>query len=346
MISFRLVLSAVILWGMSVSCSNDINVYSDDAPEMMFVLGCLDGTGTLQQVKIRKMISGNEDARLMVNDPAHYLPDTSIRVYLEESSGDRYPLNRVIHPPQTGGVVAQDSNLMYEVAGYRPPPGQPCFLRIEDPANGKEISARATSLMPAAFAYPDQKSVLRAKYNFTDARVPFRVFYGMAPASILTVSIKYVDFMVDGDMICRKANYSLPPSFIPHPSGGQTFPLNYMYQIFNRSIQKINGLDYRMFYRFDFTVWTGDSTIANYLYVAERFSDNRRQFFNNINGGQGLFFATSSVRLHDVCPQEKFLSFLALNDTTAHLNFSRYLYSGIYVDPDSLLQNPFFSGLR
>lgn len=340
---FRLILSAAILWGFTISCNNEIDLYPDDAPKMLYVLGCLDGTGGLQEVKIRKLITGNFDANLMINNPAYYLPDTSIRVYLEEPSGKQYLLSRVIHPPQTGGVFSQDSNLIYEVTGYRPPPGIPCKLRIEDPANNKVLSAQVTAMKPAGFSYPDQESVLLRQYDFTNILRPFHVEYlGMEPASVLTVSMKYVDRMINGDAICRKANYSLPPAFIPHPSGGNIFPLSYLWLIFDRSIQDDPGVDFRMFYRFDFTVWTGDSAIANYLYYAEKFTDNRKQYFNNIDGGMGLFFATSHGRLLDVCPKERFLSYLATNDTTAHLKFSSFPYLGIYTDPDSTMVNPFF----
>ncbi len=340
---FRLILSAAILWGLSISCNNEIDLYSDDAPEMLFVLGCLDGTGTLQQVKIRKLITGDEDAALMINDPSHYLPDITTRVYLEEASGNRVPFNRVIHPPQTGGVFSQDSNLIYEIAGYNPIPGKSIGLRIEDSAGGNYLSAQTLSMTPAFFDYPTQESALRVKYMFTDPLRPFTVIYGLAPASVLTVSLKYVDILISGDTIFRKANYTLPAHFIPHPSGGQSFELPYLWLIFDRSIQDDPTVDFRMFYRFDFTVWTGDSAIADYLLVAERFSDNRRQSFNNITGGIGLFYATSNARLKNVCPHEKFLAFLRANDTTAHLGFSGTLFPGEYIDPDSSMVNPFFS---
>lgn len=344
--TFRLILAVVILWGLSASCDNEIEIYSEDAPDMLFVLGCLDGTGSLQQVKIRKLISGNEDASLMINDPAYYLPDKPLSVFLEESSGKSHQLQPQVYPPQTGGLFSQDSNVVYELKGYRPSPFRTCTLRIEDPDGGKTISATAQALLPVSFAYPTQESALQVRYTFTDPQRPFQVVFGEAPASLLTVSLKYADIMLNGDTICRKANHTYPPDFIPHPASGRAFPLNDVWLLFNRSIQDDPDVNFRMFYRFDFLVWTGDSAIANYFFVAERFADNRRQSFNNIDGGVGLFFATSHARLINVRPHEKFLSFLAVNDSTRHLKFSAAPYVGVYTDPDSTLVNPFLSLVR
>ncbi|MFA6129265.1 MAG: hypothetical protein WC699_18340 [Bacteroidales bacterium] len=351
----RLILSAAILWGFTISCSNEIDLYPDDAPQMLFVLGCLDGNGTFQQVKIRKLIAGNEDATQMINDPAHYLPDTSIRVYLEESNGQQHPFSRVMRPPQTGGKFSQDSNLIYELDGYWPFPSRTFTLRIEDPANGKVLSSKIKTMNLPSFIYPEQFWVDRGKYNLTDPLRPFQVNYSIAPASILTVSLKYVDVMFDGEVICRKANHSMTPVYMPHVElartlgiqlGVQVFTLSDWWLLFDRSIPDDPNVDFRQFYRFDFTVCTGDSAIAQYFYVADRFTDNRRQSFSNIDGGMGLFFATSAARLVNVRPYEKFNTFLASNDTTAHLRFLSYPYTGVYIDPDSTLVNPFLSLLR
>jgi len=348
---FRLILSAVVIWGFTTSCNNEIDLYPDDAPQMLFVLGCLDGSGNLQQVKIRRLISGNEDATLMINDPAHYLPDTSLRVFLEDASGNRHQFSRVMHPPQTGGVFSQDSNLIYELDGFRPFPRRSYDLRIEDLSNGREISATIRSMSPAAFTYPTQEWVNQVKYNLTDQDRPFVIHYAVSPANILTVSIKYVDFMFSGEEICRKVSHSYPPVLLPliglpQYENGQVFTLNDWWLLFNRTIKDDPQVDYRQFYRFDFTVWTGDSAIAKYLDVAERFADNRKQSFNNITGGMGLFFAASSDRLTNLCPLEKFVTFLASNDTTTHLRFLPFPFAGEYTDPDSLPVNPFLSYLR
>jgi hypothetical protein len=349
--SFRYFSLAAIIWGLVISCSNEIDLYPDDAPEMLYVVGCLDGAGTLQQVKIRKFIAGNEDAGTLINDPARYLPDPSIRVYLGESNGKQHPYSRIIHPPQTGGVFAQDSNAIYELAGFFPLPERTFTLRIEDPASAKELSSRITSMERTSIVYPEQFWVDRGKFNLTDQLRPFSITYTKAPATLITVFFKYVDILSGGDTVCRKACHSMPPHLLPHlPSYiktlNQTFTLNDWWLLFNRSIPDDPKVDSRQFYRFDFSVWAGDSAIAKYLDVAERFADNRKQSFNNIEGGMGLFYATSHAILKNVSPYEKFHMFLSLNDTTSHLKFSQHPFTGVYVDPDSTLVNPFLSQLR
>jgi len=338
---FRLILSAAVFWGALISCNNEIDIYPDNAPEMLYVVGCLDGTGSLQQIKIRKLITGNVDASVMLNDPAYYLPDTSIRVYLEEESGNSRLLSRVIYPSQTGGLFSQDSNLIYEVANFRPKPGFTSTLRIEDPGHGKTLSSQVVALNPAAFTYPVKESVIHSKFRFTDAQRPFHIGFTAASASAWTIAIKYVDVLPDGEQICRKATYCGPPNF-RNPSFGQEFSLNYLFLIFNRSIPDDPSVYYRMLYKFDFSIWTGDSILATHMSVAEKFDDNRKQIANNINGGMGLFFATSHDFLINVCPVETLNSTLAFNDSTKHLKFSGVPYTGIYTDPDSTLVNPFF----
>jgi hypothetical protein len=256
-----------------------------------------------------------------------------------------------MHPPQTGGVFAQDSNLIYELARYFPYPRRSFTLRIENQTAGKELSSTIRTMEPAYFVYPEQFWVDRGKFNLTDQNRPFVVHYGATPASVLTVSIKYVDIMYSGDTICRKANHSDPPLFLPligspQYENGREFTLNDWWLLFNRSIPDDPQVNFRQFYRFDFTLWTGDSAIAKYYDVANRFTDNRRQSFSNIEGGMGLFFAASHAKVTNVEPHEKFHLFLSTNDTTAHLKFLSHPFRGTYTDPDSSLVNPFFTTLR
>ena len=339
----RLMLPVAILWGLTISCNNEIDLYPADAPKMLYVLGCLDGTGGLQQVKIRKLITGNINADLMINDPAYYLPDTSVRVYLEEPSGNRIELHPVCYPPQSGGSFSQDSNFIYEIAGYRPGPGETCTLKIEDPEIGKTLSASVTAMMPAEFTYPVKESVVHGRFRFTDANRPFHISFTPAPASVWTISIKYVDFLLNGNLLCRKATYCGPSGYEAYNVSMQEFPLYYLWRIFNLTIPDDPNVDFRMFYRFDFSIWTADSALSGFMGVANRFTDNRKQYFSNIDGGMGLFFATHHDRLKNVWPLEAFHQLLATNDTTRHLKFSGIPYDGPYTDPDSSLVNPFFS---
>ncbi|MFA5817231.1 MAG: hypothetical protein WC865_16620, partial [Bacteroidales bacterium] len=306
---FRLILSAAILWGLTISCNNEIDLFPDDAPEVLYVLGCLDGTGGIQQVKIRRMIHGDGDATVMINDPAYYLPDKSLRVYLENASGQQFPLHPVLYPPQTGGLFCQDSNLIYELSEFTPVPGQACTLRIEDSVNGKALQARISVMAPASFAFPVKESVIHSKFDFTDHYRPFHITYTSAPAAVWAISVKYMDFMVNGDNRCRKNTFSGTPGFYGY--GSREFTLEYLTNIFKNLIPEDPHVDFRMFYRFDFSIWTGDGVLSKYLDVSSGYTDNRKLSSGNIDGGMGLFFCTSHDLLKNVCPKEDFCDFLA-----------------------------------
>jgi hypothetical protein len=314
---------------------------------MLHVLGCLDGTGPLQQVKVRRLISGNLDAHLMINDPAYYLPDKSLEVFLENARGEKVRLDPVLYPPQSGGDFAQDSNRIYETTVFQTTPGLRVWLEIDDPANGKTITSAINTVGQAAFGYP-AKGSLKGKFRFTDSQRPFHIEYSQAPASIWTVSVKYVDYLLNGGSVCRKVTYNGPAWYGPHSDLhiSQSFPLEYLWKIFNLSVPDDPDIDYRKFYRFDFTVWNGDSTLSNYMDVADRFTDNRKQYFCNIEGGMGLFFSVSHDRIRDIWPNDPFCAVLANADTLKHLKFSPYPYEGPYTDPDSVPVNPFLNILK
>ena len=336
---FRLIPSVVFFWGLLISCSTEIDLFPEDAPEVLYVLGCLDGTGGIQQVKIRRMIKGEGDATLLINDPSYYLPDKSIRVLLENYSGEQYSLNPVLYPPQTGGLFSQDSNLIYELSGFKPAPGRTCTLRIEDSVNGKTLQAQIYVMPPAYFSFPVKESVVQSKFDFTNRYRPFHISYSSVPVSIWSISLKYMDFMVNGEKHCRKATFSGARRF--YLDGNREFDLVYLTSIFKILIPEDPQVDYRMFYRFDFTIWTGDDALSKYLKTSSSYVDNRKFSADNIEGGMGLFYNISHEQLKNVCPKERFCDFLADTIALKPMKFSRIPYNGPYTDPDSTLVNPF-----
>jgi hypothetical protein len=333
----RSIVSAALLWGLVISCNDGFSLFPDDTPNVLYVLGCLDGTGGVQQVKIRKMIHGTGMTSDMINDPSFYLPDNPLNVSLLTDDGRQYFLEPVLYPPQTGGPFSQDSNLVYELTGFYPSPGQTCTLMIEDTLTGKTVHAATLPLAPASFSYPVKESVLNTKFDFNNFRRPFHISYNPASIAVWTISLKYMDFMTDGDNHCRKATFCGQPG----GSGGREFTTEYLTNIFKKLIPEDPLVNFRMFYRFDFTVWTGDGVLAHYRGVSGRFTDNRKLSADNIEGGMGLFYSTSHALLKNVCPKEKFCEFLADTAALQYLKFSRIPYTGIYTDPDSSLINPF-----
>jgi hypothetical protein len=339
--TMRFVVSAACMWGLLASCSSEVDLFPEDAPKMLYVLGCIDGSGTTHQVKIRKVVQGEGDATAMINDPAWYLPDKSMRVWLEDSYGGVWPLERVLYPAQTGGVVSQDSNYIYEIRGYRPDRGDSLMLRIDDPADGFSPSSGVRVMGPYEFTYPVKESVVKGVFNFTDSLRPFHVQYLVGAINSLSISIKYVDVRYNGDRIYRKATFSGAEG----TSGyfGHEYPLTYLWNIFKKIIPDDPEVDFRLFYRFDFTHWCGDSHLSKYIVTAQKFKDNRRLSAGNINNGLGLFFSVSHAKLENVCPKVSFWPALALSEAVSRLKFSKVVYDGPYTDPDSVDMNPFLS---
>ena len=321
----RLILSAAILWGFSVSCDNVVEMFPDNAPDTLYIIGCLDGYGGMQQVKVRKLIHGHGEGSMLINDPESYLPDSSARVYLQDPSGNLTTMNPVVYPRQTSGPVAQDSNVIWQLDNYPLIPDQKYTLKIDNPAMGQVVTSTLYSMPTAGFTYPVPASVIHSKFKFTDPVRPFHIEFTPASAVIWSVSLKYLDFMANGDTLFRKATFSGQPNY----GGivGREFDLPYLFMLFNRLIQDDPKVDFRLFYRFDFLVWTKSSSAK-------------------INGGMGVFYAVHHAILKNVCPMESFNSALADSIDTKHLKFSRIPYDGPYTDPDSTAFNPFFTILR
>ncbi len=323
--TIRLILSAAILWAFTISCNNVIELFPANAPDSLYVIGCLDGYGSVQQVKVRKLIHGHGDGTLLINDPEYYLPDSSTRVYLQDPSGNLTAMNPVVYPRQTGGVVAQDSNVIYQLENYPLISGQKYTLKIDNPAMGQVLTSTISALPTAEFTYPVPASVVHSTFRFTDPVRPFHIAFTPASASVWSISLKYLDFMANGDTLFRKATFSGQPNY--GGVSGREFDLPYLFMLFNRLIPDDPKVDFRMFYRFDFLVWN-------------------RSGFAKINGGMGLFYAVHHAILKNVCPTESFNSALADSTDTKHLKFSPIPYNGTFIDPDSTLVNPFLSILR
>jgi hypothetical protein len=337
--TIRLIASAVFVWGLTPSCSDEINLFPENPPDKLYVLACLDASGSVQQVKVRKLIHGRGDARVIINQPENYLPDDSLQVMFETSSAGTYFLQPVDYPPQTGGPFSQDSNRIYELHDFRPVPGERVQLRIIDPSAGVTLTSSTGAIGAPSFNFPVPASVVHSTFSFTEPDKPFHIGYTPGPVTIWTISLKYVEYGFDGEMHCRKGTFSGATDL--YRDTIREFSLPYLINIFNKVIPADPSVDFRMFYRFDFAIWIGDSRLKNYIGVASKFTDNRRFSADNISGGMGLFFAVNHAVLKNVCPKESLCWTLADSSVTRQLKFSRFLYDGPYTDPDSSLVNPF-----
>ena len=105
----------------------------------------------------------------------------------------------------------------------------------------------------------------------------------------------------------------------------------------NKVIPENDDLKYRAFHRFQFKSIIASSALRNYLHTGVRFSDNRKLAFSNLKGPAfGIFYATDYTKTDDIKPASNFAKEIANDERTAHLMFAKYLFSGTYVDPDTL----------
>ncbi len=333
----RLIVSGCLLFLIisMFSCSEEIDLYPDGYEGQLFVWACLDGTGEVQQVKIRKAILGEASLNELLKDPSSYLPDDSLEVYLVPESGMPVYLQPVIHPPQTG-AFAEDSNVVYETPHYYPWPGEKHKLVITNLETGLVTSSEISAILPPEFTYPSPKSI-RSKFNFTDRERPFYITWNDSGNSIWSISLKYLDILKNGDTLYRKKTFSSEPG---ESTNYREFALPYLYNIFNKLIPEDPAVDFRMFYRFDFGVWSSDARLSSYIFYSRRFSDNRKQKFDNIDNGTGLFYSVNHAYLKEICPKESFAIVLHQSDSVKHLKFSQFLYPGFFIDPDSVASNP------
>ncbi|MFH0761310.1 MAG: hypothetical protein V2A67_07380 [Bacteroidota bacterium] len=325
------------------SCSEEIDLYPDNYEGQLFVWACLDGTGGVQQVKIRKAIMGEANVFDLLDDPASYLPDDSLKVYLVQEGGMPIYLEPVVYPPQTG-AFAEDSNVIYETPHYYPWPGEKHKLVITNLETGLITSSEIITVTKPSFSYPVIGSA-QDKFFFTLSNRPFHISWKGNKVSLWSISLKYLDILQTGDTLFRKATYTGALTLgYPENNGefhySREFPLAYLWRIFNMLIQEDPDVHYRMFYRFDFCIWGGDKNLGNYLETAQRFDDNRKQYFSNITNGAGLFYSMNHTLLKNVCPKDDFATVLHRSDSVKHLKFSNFIFYGYYIDPDSVGSNP------
>jgi len=318
-----------------LSCSTEIDLYDDAYSDQLFVWACLDGSGDLHQVKVRKAISEEASLEELLARPDAYLPGFSPEVSLSTQYGYSVLLDPVLYPPQSG-TFAQDSNLIYEARDYYPDSGDSVELSVADPVTGEVVSAVIKPLGRPAFRYPFPGSE-NARYNFTDPERPFYISWSGGDVWVWSISIKYLDILLTGDTIYRKGTFFGEPKY---SSPAREFPLEYLWNIFRKVIPDDPMVDYRMFHRFDFGIWAGDYHLSLYLANANKFNDNRRAHFCNIRGGAGLFYSVNQCELKNIRTYDNFANRLHTEDTLGYMKFSRYIYNGFFIDPDSTLANP------
>ena len=331
-----LILLAVMVFFVCC-CDNEVDLYPDDPPPLLFVYGSFNGAGNLQQVRIRQSISKEQDAYVGAKDSTQYLPQDSLEVFVEDEMGNNYPMEPVLMEKEPG-IFGTDGNVIYQSV-FNLIPNRRYMLEIMNRTSGEVVTAQTRALAEPKFLFPRNSVVLRQMFQFTDPNFPFYIHFSGGSVNTWNIYIKYLDILKTGDTVFQRRMFS--GDIHTGNSGIRYFPLDYLYQIIHKMIPVDRAVDYRMFYRFDFDVWVGDDVVAEYIRYFERYPDNRRFVNSNIHNGLGLLYSCNYSKLANVQPYESFLDSLIKAPLTRDLQFSRFMYSGVFPEDGSVAPNPF-----
>ncbi|MCK5820423.1 MAG: hypothetical protein KAH17_00990 [Bacteroidales bacterium] len=338
-IRFILLLLSVSL----LSCESEPDIMNDDAPPALFVWGYVDMQSGHHKVRIRRAIQEEGNMYELAQDPKLLLPADPIRVNLIIYSleDDKNPTIIEMHPvvyPKEEGNFSSEQNIIHEVE-YPIPEFSSCQVQIHNLASGEITSSGKVSAWAPGFLYPRKYGWYEPTFYFNNLEEPFHVHFKVYHDLVqkLVTEIKYVDVLENGDTICQKQIFEGQAIF---GAGAfedyiRAFPIEYIFNILNRVIPEDPQVKFRWFYRFNFKALAADHGLRTYIQLAERHSDNRKLYFSNIIGGYGLFYACNFSETGDIEPTWSFADTLWESPATENLKFSKYMYQGTYIDPDT-----------
>ncbi len=321
-----------------ISCSEDVELFPEENEDQLVVWAYMDGNGQLHRAKVRKGItySGDNGGEIYGSANGFIHPD-SIEIWLSGEDVIRLDYRPVAYPVSEPEQDGSNQNLIYELEKFGPASGQSYQLNIRNVVTGEMTTASIKAGPVAGFSYPSRVTE-NTLFDFTLSYHPFKITWFAAPITSWSVRIKYLDILKSGDTLYRAPVFNSAWSY---HNNTREFPLDYLWSIFNKIISADPKVDFRIFYRFDFVVWSGDHHIRNYLKVAQGYTDNRKQYFSNIENGLGLFYFTDNEMIRNVRPKDAFGSRLSESDSVRHLKFVRQIYEGKFPDSLFTIQNPF-----
>ncbi len=329
----------IILLSILLSCETTPDIMNNNAPNELFVWGFVDYQTGKHQVRIRESIQEEGNMFELAQDPEMSLPTDSLLVNLilyTPSETVVLKMHPVIYP-KDDGAFATEQNVIHEV-NYQIPKGTPCSLFIKNLATGDTITSPLVQVTVPKFLYPKNNGWYVPTYNFNNGEEPFHIMFNVYGNLVqkLVTEIKYVDLLLNGDTVCQKAIFEGQPIY-----GGsgfweynRTFPLDYVFNIFNKLIPEDPEVKFRWFYRFNFKGFAASEGLRDYWKLGDRFNDNRKLIFTNITGGYGVFYACDDTETGDIEPTRSFPDTLSSSPETVDLKFTRYIYRGTYIDPD------------
>lgn len=320
---------------------------NDNAPKALFVWGYVDMHSGKHKVRIRRAIQQEGNMFELAKDPNLLLPVDPIRVELllhSQLDTTIVEMLPVVYPKEEG-TFSSEQNIIHEV-DYPIPRGTSCSIQVQNLATGEIITSSKVNAPTENFLFPKNYGWYEPLYSFNTPDEPFYVEFSISRNLVqkLLTEIKYVDVLKNGDTVCQKAIFEGQAIYA---DGGFTrytreFELDYLFNIFNRVIPNDPNVKFRWFYRFNFKDLVASSSLRSYLKLAERFRDNRKFYFSNINGGYGIFYASNYSETGDIQPTHSFPETLSTSSETKELKFTRYIFRGNYVDPDTANIHPLF----
>jgi hypothetical protein len=318
-----------------IGCDSEIDLYPDSEINEVVVYGILDCSSSDQIINIGRLGSPKVHDDHTFESLVEINPDT-VQVSVQAWSGEIYGTYYLapVLAESDPSSMAKFSGLFepYEFMEYK--------LQVFGLNSGIIATGKTLPLSDPKVLRPGMSGM---PISLGDSLNYFECKYSTVPRAMIyktQVSIQYVEFTEYGDTLFQEAEYGFSPVYVDDPPDyidsrinygkeiTMAFAPSYMLNVFNKMVKVNRDVVSRILYRMSFTVWAGDAVLRNYLQMADKYDDNRKQFFSNINGGYGLFASTSHTTVDGLRVDEKFLEMLANDETTEGLKFRHFLWTG------------------
>jgi len=328
-------LALLSLPGIFIACESEIDLYPDMEINEVVVYGILDCSSSSQIVKIGRLGSPKVHSDNTFESLIEINPDT-VQVSVQAWSGDIYGTYSLapVESAEDPTTMAKFSGLFepYEFMEYK--------LQVNGLNSGVIATAKTLPLSDPKVLRPGMSGI---PISLGDTLNYFECKYSTVPRAMIyktQISIQYVEITEYGDTLFQESMYGFSPVFVDDPPDyidsrinygkevTRAFAPSYLLNVFARMVDFNRDVVSRVLYRMSFTVWAGDAVLRNYLQMAEKYDDNRKQFFSNINGGYGLFASTSHTTVDGLRVDEKFLEMLSKDERTLDLKFRHFLWTG------------------
>lgn len=316
------------------SCSNEIDLFTVDYEKSYVVFGFINCTDGDHQVKIRKTSVHAADNSTIYQDEEEFLPPSRLTASIIESSGNGvtgYDLHEVLYGKNPGPFFLT-GNVVHEVS-FATDPDRLYTLKIVDPEMDVAITAETSAIPDPKLVTPSWPFI---RYGFSSEADPFTMRVKSVPRIyiyLFSFRVHYLEVMKSGDSILQLAHHDFPPRYVDKPpvynpkratfghDVGISVSLTYTLNLLREMIPDIEDLDHRQLQYFEVTVWGGDRYVKDFYLLNERFSDNRKFQFGNVDNGIGYFGAVSHTGCIGIYPDHEFMDSLLYSPKYSGLKF-------------------------